>query len=382
MSGMVKHPIFGIIGYGMAGKSAAIHLRTNFPNAEIHIFDKDFSVLDDRVWCSWVSGNSPIPGAVSHHWETMLVKGADSNEITISEPWRYEMVTPKSLHHEAMKQLSVSGRVFYHPGRIHNFTESANSVIIEGDFGMQEVDFAIQSIRNKNAKKPLKYPLIQHFLGWEVESKKSIFSPDCATIMDFNVPDQSTCNFIYVLPFSRKEALIESTYFSPTPLDPNVYEENIRSWLAEKYPKLNIDNFSIKRIEKGEIRMDDDEFEPVTPRILPLGMVGTQTKPSTGYTFYYVQKELQRQCGNLKKNHNFLERKRTRFRTYDLVLLDFLLHNPDKANAMFFNLFRKNGIDRVLSFLNEETNFGEEVLIMNSTPRLRFLSSLWRSKNV
>ena len=66
------------------------------------------------------------------------------------------------------------------------------------------------SIKN-NQKFPL---LVQHFEGWVIKTKNNFFDSEKATFMDFSIDQNSTTQFMYILPFSKTEALIEYTLFS------------------------------------------------------------------------------------------------------------------------------------------------------------------------
>ena len=48
-------------------------------------------------------------------------------------------------------------------------------------------------------------------------------------------------NFIYLLPFSKNRALVESTYFSPEILDNETYLQDIKEYIFEKFKITNFD---------------------------------------------------------------------------------------------------------------------------------------------
>jgi len=74
-----------------------------------------------------------------------------------------------------------------------------------------------------------KYPFLhQHFIGWKIRSKEAVFTPDCATFMDFSVAQKRNTRFMYVLPFSKNEALLEYTLFSKELLLREEYEMEIK----------------------------------------------------------------------------------------------------------------------------------------------------------
>ena len=56
--------------------------------------------------------------------------------------------------------------------------------------------------------------LLQHFEGFIVNSKKDVFDDKTVILMDFRCDQSKGMHFIYLLPFSKKKALVESTMFS------------------------------------------------------------------------------------------------------------------------------------------------------------------------
>src|SRR5690606_16025772 len=55
--------------------------------------------------------------------------------------------------------------------------------------------------------------LLQHFEGWHVRVERPAFDPSVATLMDFAAPQDLAIHFLYVLPYSPTEALVEATFF-------------------------------------------------------------------------------------------------------------------------------------------------------------------------
>jgi lycopene beta-cyclase len=61
------------------------------------------------------------------------------------------------------------------------------------------------------------------------KSKEPVFNPDQATFMDFSV-EQKAIRFMYVLPTSTTEALLEYTFFTPA-FDKEEYEQEIKQYI-------------------------------------------------------------------------------------------------------------------------------------------------------
>jgi lycopene beta-cyclase len=122
--------------------------------------------------------------------------------------------------------------------------------------------------------------------------------------------------------------------------------------------------------------MTNNQFKKSDGRIINIGTAGNQTKASSGFTFSFIQKQSDAIVNALIKNKlpqlslSFFKR---RFNLYDSILLNVLYKKKMDADEIFAHLFKKNPPQRVLKFLDNETNFIEEFKIMNSVPTHIFL---------
>ena len=245
-------------------------------------------------------------------------------------------------------------------------------------------DYAFQSIIKPDSakKKHLKYPLIQHFLGAEVVATDPIFDPTTFTIMDLDEDFEDGFGFMYVLPFTRHHALFEYTVFSEETLKKKVYKKKIRKFLKSHY-SLKKKDYKVLRTEKGKIPMDDRSFSPeLETGIFNIGTVGGLTKASTGYTFLRVQRFSKILADQLVKGEkpSINPASSPRFRYYDKLLLHILSNSIPESHKTFHHLFKNNHIDSVFDFLNEDTNFFDDLKIMSSVPSMPFLKAI--SKNL
>ena len=108
--------------------------------------------------------------------------------------------------------------------------------------------------------------------------------------MNFHVPETGDCRFIYILPFSETEALVEYTLFTGELLKRDEYVKPLEQWINQH---LGLSSYRILEEEFGVIPMSD---EPVSefphPRVTRIGTAGGYTNPATGYTFATTQKRL------------------------------------------------------------------------------------------
>ena len=134
-----------------------------------------------------------------------------------------------------------------------------------------------------------KNAMLQHFLGQEVEVDKPVFDSSTAILMDFRVDQSEGMHFIYLLPYSPTQALVESTLFSTTVLDREYYVNTINDYLADHYG-ASVHN--IIHEEQGVIPMGT--LSPHDENIPGLGANAGAIRPASGYTFVFIHQQIQR----------------------------------------------------------------------------------------
>ena len=214
----------------------------------------------------------------------------------------------------------------------------------------------------------------QHFLGWFVKTEYPIFKEKEATFMDFSIPQKGNTRFMYVLPFSATEALVEYTLFSEKTLEKKEYENAIITYLQN----AQSGNYEIMETEKGNIPMTCYNFqEQNSKHIFQIGIAGGWAKPSTGFTFYNSTKKVKQLVSYLKTGKSLSKfSKKTRFWYYDLLLLDILKKENSLGKSIFEALFKKRKPQLILKFLSEDTSFLEDLKIIWACPKLPFIKAL------
>ena len=113
-----------------------------------------------------------------------------------------------------------------------------------------------------------------------------------------------------------------------------------------------------------------------------MGTAGGQTKASSGFTFQFIQKHTASIVAALLKEQDphitksFFQK---RFSIYDGTLLQILINKKMGGDKIFAQLFKKNPPQRVLKFLDNETNLSEELKIMQSVPSKVFLPAAMKA---
>ena len=115
-------------------------------------------------------------------------------------------------------------------------------------------------------------------IGWEISTTDPITDADIATLMDFRVDQSRGLHFIYVLPYSDRHLLVESTMISNQLEDKDWYRNAISQWLADR--KIEIQ--SQLREEYGVIPMAT--AQPQNTQVANIGAAGGSVRLPGGPT--------------------------------------------------------------------------------------------------
>jgi lycopene beta-cyclase len=215
-----------------------------------------------------------------------------------------------------------------------------------------------------------------------VQTKEEVFNPDRATFMDFSIDQKGNTRFMYVLPTSTTEALLEPTLFSHHLLKKEEYEADIELYLKN----LGVSEYKINDKEQGNIPMTSYPFwKNNSKNIVNIGSAGGWTKASTGFTFRHTVKKSQALVAFLSKETStplsvtdFRKfHKKGKFWFYDLLFLDVLDKNNDLGSHVFSSLFKNGKTSLIFKFLDEETTYWEDLQIIFICPKSLFLKALF-----
>ncbi len=369
-----------ITGMGASGLMLVNRLISDpfFDRKKILLIDKQVKNQNDRTWCFWEQDNGDWDEIVTKKWNHIYFGSKEYSKKIEITPYQYKMIRSSDFYDLVLQKIKDTPNITVVTERLKSLYEKEGCVEVKTDQHAYLGEKVFNSIvLSDTYKNQTQYPVLnQHFVGWFVKTKQDVFDPDTATFMDFTVPQKGNTRFMYVLPTSKKEALLEYTLFSEKLLPEHEYEEEIKSYLAN----MGITEYDIAEKEKGCIPMTSYAFDKSnSANILHIGTAGGWTKPSTGYTFYISSKKVKQLVGFLKTKDNLSQfQKRTRFWFYDLLFLD-VLHKENRIGSRLFSiLFKKNDARKILKFLDEETSFLEEIKITTSLPKSRFLKALWK----
>jgi len=199
--------------------------------------------------------------------------------------------------------------------------------------------------------------------------------------MDFEIEQQGFTQFVYALPFSSSEILVEVTRFGA-----EIIRAEEAELLLSDYIEKSYGDFVKRSTEQGCIPMSNSHIEHTSVTgVTSLGARNYKIKPSTGYAFksmYEHAEEVADAVQNNKAttdlNKNHAHASSGRFAFYDGLLLDLLKNRPWQGKPIFVALFKRVETGKILKFLDEKTSLQEDISIFIKLPWRPFLSALMR----
>lgn len=370
------HYDYIIAGAGCAGLSLAVHMihSGKFSDKKILIVDKEEKNKNDRTWCFWETEPGLFEPVVNHKWKQVWFHGEGFSKLISLNPYEYKLVRGIDFYNHCFELIHKQSNIDILYGEISEIKNELKGATIKLNNETFSAGYIFNSILfKKPVLKKNEYYLMQHFKGWIIETEKTVFTSEDATLMDFRVDQQHGTTFVYVMPFSEKKVLVEYTLFSEKLLDNDQYDEGLKKYISEI---LRIGTYKISETEFGVIPMTNHKFPLSDGNIINIGSAGGQTKSSSGYTFRFIQKHsagiVERLTSGKHPAGKPINRK---YHFYDSVLLNILYHKTLPGQKIFTALFKKNKPQQVLRFLDNESSLKDELKIISSLPTMPFLKA-------
>ena len=347
-----------IIGGGCAGLSLAYEL-------EVHekLKDKTLAIIEprkeykkDKTWSFWKVVPHNFDDCVKKNWENFSINIPGKTNYLECKNYPYQSIDSGLFYKKINNKLKENKNI--------SFFKDISKINTKNSF----IFNSVPEIKKNHLN------LWQHFCGVEIETKKDFFDEGIFNLMDFDCEQRESVHFFYTLPYSKKRALIETTWLSK--MNDNSqkdYDNQIKKYI-EKH--LKIKNYEITYKEEGAIPLFYPLYKKEKNKI-NIGTAGGMTRLSTGYTFLNIQehsKYLRENIENISNLKKFEISKKYQF--LDDIFLRVLNKNPEKMSNIFFNMFNTSP-KTVIKFLSNKSNFYEDLKIILQMPKLTFIKALF-----
>ena len=349
-----------------------------FDDKSILVIEKDPNLIPKKTWSFWEKKDSYWNDFIIKSWDKIVFKSQNVSIKRNLTNMNYKMIKSESFYNNIYDKVKRQPNIIIKKGVVENIKEHNDFVVVKTINETFKAGKVLNSIPDNSYKTNLNFPvLLQHFVGWTIQTKENLFDADIATLMDFSIDQNNQTRFFYILPISKNEALVEFTLFSKNLLDDKEYKTEINNYLESSELK----DFKIKSKEKGVIPMTCFPFDNAnTKNLVNIGTAGGWTKPSSGYTFRFIDKYSDKLIDFIKSEKSFKKFKlRDRFWFYDLLFIDVLYYQNHLGSSLFENMFKKNKFKSIFRFLDNESSLIEELKVIYSFPKWVFIKSFFKN---
>ena len=366
-----------IAGAGCAGLSLLYRMlrNENLCNSKILVVDRKRKSSNDRTWCFWEKSEDVFQSLVCKEWETLCFHSDVYSDSFSIHPYRYKMIRSQVFY----KQVQAFAQKFdnvtfvcentvdiYHNGTMPELETNKNAY--QAKFIFNSTNILCPEIEyGQNA-------LLMHFKGWFVKTQHASFDPQKATLMDFDVDQQGATAFMYIMPLSPYEALVEYTVIGKQSLKTECYNKVFKHYITQK---LAIDKYTVTHTERGCIPMSKKCLGTKPKRnIIPIGTAGDCVKASSGYAFQFIQAQTKLIVDKLSKQQSPIPQPtlmQSRFRVYDKTFIRVMQGNKMSGQQLMGEIFKHNSPANVMAFLANESELAHEYEIMKNLPAHIFL---------
>ena len=379
---MNKHFDIAIIGGGASGLALlyAMHLQGVIADYTIALIEPESKDSNDRTWCFWSDESDPawqmFSPCVSHKWDQVDSAYPSRQQMF---PYHYAQIRSSDFYQFVRDALDSYPKIESYKAHVQSLETGEPHILNLDDERQLSADLVFDS-RPPQLNDP---ELIwQSFVGYRIKTEALKFETDVCRLMDFEVAQEDKAlQFMYLLPTSRTEALIEFTRFGKAILK----EEESKPIITEYLKAMDIHNFEILEKEVNKIPMSlslnsTEKRHPEYCNYVPIGVRAGVVKASTGFAFKKIAQHSWDLAIAIKNQDTFPTPGHSRQHwVYDELLLNIFNKKNSPIVKLFVRLFKVHPIDRILRFIDEKSSFKEDFIIMYKMPWSPFFWSIAKS---
>lgn len=357
-----------IAGAGLSGLLLALEMsKTSLKNKKVLLVDKGAKNTNDRTWCFWSDEKFELDKLVFKKWDKIRFTTNTSNAAYKVNPYKYEYIRGIDFYNHANEELKSCENFTSIIGEISEISPDGYIIVDSEKYEAELIFNSIHPSFNEfSYPKEECYFLLQHFKGYFLETEEDFFNPSEATFMDFKIEQHKEARFGYILPFSKKEALVEYTLFSQNLLTKEDYVKELENYISNR---LGIKKYKILHEEFGIVPMSTYSYQPkFDGKIIRIGTFGGFVKPSSGFAFSRTIKRIKKIVVDLEKqgkvSPSSLEPS-AKYKLYDNILLSILEKDNTATKDIFEKMFTNLPASTILKFLDEESSLWEDLKVIS-----------------
>lgn len=367
-----------IIGGGCAGLSLARRLAESSASCPTIVIEPRTHYVDDRTWCFWGNQKQGIGDLPLHSWSWIGLSDGKSRVRRSVAQTPYQMLNSIDFYRDAVNRITAGSDVELRLGTSAYSTRSSAS----GGWQSETSDGTIWSefvIDTRPHRDTTADPLLwQSFVGYEIDCPLANFESETAELMQFLPAGPTSIDFVYVLPTSSTQALIEFTRISTSWAGPGEITRHLLDQIERLYGGHP---YEIIRKEQGSIPMGQPAVTTVPSTLVRVGVTAGSARASSGYTFSRIQRWAEAcsqtllaggvPIGPLPDSRLLM--------FMDAIFLRVLKRHPELGPRLFMAMFRRVPAPRLLRFLTDCPSGIDALWLIACLPKLPFLRACFQS---
>ena len=369
----IEHTDVAIIGAGIAGLTLASRIMQNEAGLKVSVIGREDN-RNQRL-CFWIdkktAGNyHPF---LTHQWQTWSFNHISSGHASHhARHQRYVSLDAKLYKKHLRNQLLASGCRLQSASVTSIDIERANNVVY-----MRDEAITAATVIDTRAPHIPETTLKQQFWGSVVDlpSPHGLAAP---ILMDFQVTPiaKDGVTFVYVLPLTSNQLLVEATTFSTSLQAESDYQHSVSDWLLKHFDySLTIED---DKSESGILPMGP--VLPLESGIPRCGLAGGAARSSTGYAFQGIERQAtlmasQISVGKQPETRSPFSRKTD---WMDKVFLQVAKERPDQLEILFMAMAQRLSGDEFAHFLSDTGGWMPSLRAIMVAPKLAFIRAAVR----
>ena len=384
-----------IVGGGLSGLALAEQLTApEFSHLKILVLEARAGYVRDRTWSYWRDSDyshAHLERMCWKQWSISNGKGETVRKAAVGQ-LLYCTVDADAFYAQARAAIGKCGHVQLRLGvpvreicdaqadaKLPDDVTKASVVTTSGEeYAAQWVFDArppsVQDLPVEQARQSL----VQQFVGRELQTTVDVFDPNNVYLMDF-FPTPEGLHFFYVLPYSPRNALVESTWISTAAHRPH-YDQELRDYLAKRFGVITFDPiYEEQGVLALQHRVASDGY-----RVRRLGRGAGTLRPATGYAFLDTLAHCSAIARSLAEHTNSQslalwrppQFKRPSIDSWmDDVFLRVLQSDWSQAVDYFMKMFSRVDPNTLVSFLSGRASWAQRLEVARVLPAMPFIKA-------
>ena len=374
----------------LGGGCAALNFAMAFANSKslsqrVLIIERRVTYHHDRNWSFWLKNDVPFDhqDCVKSTWASWRFSDLESDHIHASDYYIYATVASGDFYNKAQalirddpRQTLLSNCAVEKVYKRND--ESFYSIQTSyGEFFARTV-IDTRNIGFEELKKRAAF--YQIFYGYEIETETPTFDTSSVGLMEHIEPNQGGLSFIYTLPFSKTQALIEYTAFTKTYVPPTTLETELNNYMEELFPDHAC---QVTARESAVLPMGKLQTDPIfqDPAYIHFGGAAGSLRESSGYGFLRLHHWAKNAVKSLENGSTDFNSSSSTVlnRFMDRHFIKTLRHNPWKSPYIFMALARNTSADVFARFMSDQHSLKDLIHVILAVPKTPFIKALFQS---